>query len=881
MTDTNVVRPGRWRDSFYNLLSGLGVYGRDKFASQVWQYTPMSMYECETAYRSDWIARKCVDIPAHDMTRMWRSWEADQDQIEKLETLERVNQIQAKVQQCLIKARLYGGAVIIIGVDSGEPNEPLDVESVGKDDLKWLHVVPWHQLSTGPVVWDITSPYWAQPSWYMAKTTIPGPAAGGVTLATGTTQPLELMQVHPSRVVRFLGMPPPDPLVQIWGDSILQPINDAIKAAGLVTGSMATLISELKIDVVKIPNLSEILSTDAGTQKMTTRFANANVAKSVINTILLDSTEEWQRIQANLSGIEGVLATYLQISCGAADIPASRFLGLPHRGLNVSGEADFRNYYDRLASDQVVSMTPAMSKLDEVIIRSALGSRPKNVSYYWNSLWQMDDTEKAKNALVKAQAFKIDADEGLIPTIALANARINQLIEDGTYPGLDQALDDAAAEGDTVEEHLALRPPLPPSGPPASPGGAPPPIAPPVEPPPPPEGTAPPSPAPAPQPSGAGDAADYNPHRHPVHGRYISGPPSKASHDDVDYRIGTPTKRCWNCVNFRKNVDPVHCVLVDDPIEAQGLCDLYKRRPGSLYNWDEAEASGENAEKTKRRKRKKRVAPSHIESPQHGPAGFPVSTMGASMPPGSYEPNLGLHERDANPYPVRDADYSVVAANADRDDDVYDQAQAALSFGVQSGSEIEGRKKRKKRRPFLGGPKPGTLGQQPPSIQPQSAAPADAWSEAARQAAIEARDASDFNPQHDPATGRFGTGGGAGTLKARVGNFINGPGRAAIGKAAHALKEHQREILAGAVSASLYHVAGLDFPADVEEAIRSEVENFSTNAKVALGTARMHMRNAVNSLIRLRRGGDAVDDILEALIKLKAVLDKDELFPDA
>src|SRR5215471_9867088 len=98
MTD-NVVTPRRWwRDGFYNMLSGLGVYGRDKFASQVYQYLPLTLMDCETAYRGDWIARKCVDIPAYDMTRQWRNWEADQDQIELLEKTEKQVHVQSRVQ---------------------------------------------------------------------------------------------------------------------------------------------------------------------------------------------------------------------------------------------------------------------------------------------------------------------------------------------------------------------------------------------------------------------------------------------------------------------------------------------------------------------------------------------------------------------------------------------------------------------------------------------------------------------------------------------------------------------------------------------------------------------------------------------------------------
>jgi phage-related protein (TIGR01555 family) len=437
----------QWVDSFVNLLAGMGVPGRDKFASQSYSFVPMTQFDLESAYRGDWIARKVIDIPAFDMTREWREWQADEAQVELIEELEKNLFVQQKVQQALIKSRLYGGAIMIMGVDNGAPEEELDPETVGKDSLKFLHVVSAINVAVGPLDTDVTSPYYGLPTWYEVRS---GPQ-GSLT---------QQVQLHPSRVVRFMGMPPPDAMLsgQIWGDSILQPVNDAVKMCGLVTGSLATLISELKIDIIKIPDMTEIVSTEEGTRKLQTRFSTANAMKSVINTVVLDTNEEWERVQANLAGVPEIITTYLQIASGAADIPAGRFLGLPHRGLNVTGEADFRNYYDKLAGEQTTILTPAMSVLDEVIIRSALGSRPPEIYYEWNSLWQLSDGDKADIALKKAQAYQIDVNAAQIPPVALANGRVNQLIEDGTYPGLQNALEDAAAEGDTIEEQNAPQP---------------------------------------------------------------------------------------------------------------------------------------------------------------------------------------------------------------------------------------------------------------------------------------------------------------------------------------------------------------------------------------------------------------------------------------
>ena len=122
--------------------------GRDKFASQSYTYAPMTQYELEAAYRGDWIARKVIDIPAFDMTREWRSWQADEAQVElsksrrelirSAESAAGADQV-AAVRWCLL----------IMGVDNGAPEEELDPESVIKDSLKFLHVVSMINVSLG------------------------------------------------------------------------------------------------------------------------------------------------------------------------------------------------------------------------------------------------------------------------------------------------------------------------------------------------------------------------------------------------------------------------------------------------------------------------------------------------------------------------------------------------------------------------------------------------------------------------------------------------------------------------------------------------------------------------------------------------------------
>jgi phage-related protein (TIGR01555 family) len=424
-----------FRDSLYNLISGLGT-SKDKSSFATYFFSPLTQEQLEAAYRSDWISRKIVDIPAQDSTREWRAWQAENAQIEALEELEEALQIRARVLDALTMARLYGGAAIILGVDQGAPEEPLNVDAVGKGALKFVHVLSRYELSIGPLQLDVTSPWYREPMYYEAR-------------VSQTAQ----ARVHPSRVVRVLGSPLLGQLAlgeSGWGDSVLQAVNDAVQNCGTVSGSIAAMMQEAKVDIISVPGLTENISTQEYRDRLTDRFQYANTAKSVINTLVLDKDETWNRVQTSFAGMHDLSRAFLAMAAGAADIPATRMLGEAPRGMNSTGISDIRNYYDKIASDQETKLSPMLIRLDEVIIRSALGVRDPDIHYEWNSLWQMDDSQKAEIALNKAKTYQIDVTSAQIAPEALRAGRQNQLIEDGFYPGLEEAI----AEADLLDLRL-------------------------------------------------------------------------------------------------------------------------------------------------------------------------------------------------------------------------------------------------------------------------------------------------------------------------------------------------------------------------------------------------------------------------------------------
>lgn len=430
-------------DSVANLVSGLGT-AKDKNYFNTFSFIDPPKQQLDAAYRGDWIARKVVDIPVEDATRQWRSWQAEGSDIEDIEEVENSLNVRGKLSSAMKMARLYGGAILVMGLDgTGNPETPLDLERVKKDSLKFIHAVPRFAITPSQRVTDLMSPFFGLPEFYEAPSAVVVP--GGTNSFGGNSS----NRVHASRCVRLVGNEILDTALSAdgWGDSVLTSVQEAILNAGIAGAGIAAVLNEMKLDIIKIPDFMENITTTEYTEKLKTRFTYANVAKSNINMLLLDKDEEWERIKADFAGTPDLLKLYLLIAAGAADIPVTRFLSQSATGLGATGEGDTRNYYDKVKSDQESKMTPAMATLDEVIVRSALGNKPDDVFYNWNSLWQLNDVEKADLAKKKAETYKIDVDTGLISDEALAKARQNQLIEDGTYPGLEKALEEAGNDG--------------------------------------------------------------------------------------------------------------------------------------------------------------------------------------------------------------------------------------------------------------------------------------------------------------------------------------------------------------------------------------------------------------------------------------------------
>lgn len=434
-------------DSLTNLVSRLGTE-RDKASATTYGLTVLTDEQILAAYKSAWLPRKIVDIPAFDSVRAWRDWQAKPAQIEAIEAEEKRLDVKGKVLLARKRARLWGGAAILIGTGDQQTDQPLVLDRVEKGGLRYLAVLSRRQLAGGEIERDPESEWYGRPKLYQIT------SRGG--------QPLS---IHPSRLVVFAGNEPADEELdgayQGWGDSVLQSSLDAIKQADSTAANIASLVFEAKVDVIRVPDFMTGLANEEYRQRIIERYTLANMSKGINGTLMLDKEEEYETKQASFATLPDVMDRFLQIVSGAADIPATRLLGQSPAGMNATGESDLRNYYDRLSAAQELEMEPALRPLDECLIRSALGARDPDIHYNWAPLWGMSEKEKADVFKTKADAARAIAgssgQQPLMPIEALSDALVNAFIEDGSLPGLEAAIEEygSLAEQEPSEEEQA------------------------------------------------------------------------------------------------------------------------------------------------------------------------------------------------------------------------------------------------------------------------------------------------------------------------------------------------------------------------------------------------------------------------------------------
>lgn len=416
-------------DGLGNVLSGMGS-SADKRSGSYYYHNALSFQQIEACYRSSWLARKIIDLPASEMTRPCRDWQAETSDSAAIEKLEKRLGVWPKIEEAIRLGRM-GGGVLVMGVAQGNTEDALIMEALRPGDLMYLHVMSRDEVNLGPIDLDPMSPFYGQPMYYEVM--------GHSSFA----------RLHPSRVIPFKGKYVPRKYVDthnaFWGDSVLDSINDAIRNADTAQNGFASLIDEAKVDVWGVAEFMQGMASPDYEAQLIRRMTVANTMKSMHNAVIKDAEDTWETRQINFTGFKDVILTYIGLVAGAAEMPATVLMGKSPDGMNATGDGDKENWYRTLDGWRRSTITPALDTLDEVMVRSALGDKPDDVWWTFGPLEEEGESDRADLVGKIVTAAKLAIDAGM-PSEPVLEATAMAMSESGLYPGLDAGMDALRAE---------------------------------------------------------------------------------------------------------------------------------------------------------------------------------------------------------------------------------------------------------------------------------------------------------------------------------------------------------------------------------------------------------------------------------------------------
>lgn len=428
-------------DNLVNLVSGLGTT-RAKSANSTFVDRAYSDHELMATYRQNWVAARGIDIPAFDCTRAWRNWQAKGRQIERIEKLERDLGLQGKIRQAKQLGDLLGGAAVYIGTNAADVSKPLNVQT---EKVKYLTVFTKSQLYGGERDNDIASEYFGQPKYYR--------------LSTADVQ----IEIHPSRLIRFMGKPIPDTdaagsINNGWGDSVLVACMAPLLRNESTAANAGEMVFESQTGIFKVEGLTEQVRDPEYRSALIEMMTLNAMAMGVVKKSFIDKTMDYEQHNSTFSGVPELIREFQQECSGAFAIPRSILFGNAEGGLNNKGEAESRVWSERVSSIQSQEFTPAMAKFDELLLWNALGRRPSDVYYIWNNIWKPTKKEEADIGKVIADTIKTIKDSDVINSDALSKAAVNMLTENGVMPGLEAAVDEAMRNEDNPSSEPTSNP---------------------------------------------------------------------------------------------------------------------------------------------------------------------------------------------------------------------------------------------------------------------------------------------------------------------------------------------------------------------------------------------------------------------------------------
>ena len=400
-------------DGLINVITALGVTGRDKRQAAEFTETLLNDSTLEIMYRNNDITQRIINRVPYEMMR--EGFEI------KISDVENANDIsaeamnfykqfngEAKFMEAIQWARLFGSAGVVLGFKGVGLAEPID-DCHGKE-IEYLIVMDKTELNpkSTDIVSDLSSKYFGKPEFYTIN----------------STDKTESVDIHVSRFLRFDGVTLPYKLMRqnnYWGDSVIKAIYESVRDYEQSFKSLATITTDGIQKVAKIEGLMDLIAS--GEEDLViARFQATQLYQSVLNMMVLDKNDDYQVITSNMTGYNDAVMTAGNRLVAAVDMPHTVLLGESPSGSNATGNSSMLNWYDTIRNMQYKMLEPQLRIFFDAVF-AQMGKSELNYEIKFLPLWQATEKEQAETRKIMSEADGNYADRGILSVDEIAESR--------------------------------------------------------------------------------------------------------------------------------------------------------------------------------------------------------------------------------------------------------------------------------------------------------------------------------------------------------------------------------------------------------------------------------------------------------------------------
>lgn len=415
-------------DVFSNAITGLEAKN-SKTSCNAWGFqVGQTRQVLENFYQFGPVGARIVDKEPSDALREGYtidSKEIDEDQQRDIADWNRRRQFLSKFSLARKWERLFGGALLFMGIDDGrQADEPVDVQNIrafGQLTVLSRYDVNVSQYRNDPVTGEL-----ARPAFYDLN------FGGG--------------RIHPSRTIVFGGIPlTVEQMVNngSWGGSVIDRVWADLERYMTTHQYLAEAITRITQGVFQSPTLANAASADCSqAELLEQRLTALGQWMGMLGDIIVGEDESYQVINRGLQGFREASEVFVDAVVAATDIPKSILFGLTPGGLN-SGEnaGDWQSWTSHLSGVQTETYDPRVSQYQGLVFaadNSPLDFVPEQWSIGWPELFESTDLDRSTVLVNTANSAVALTSSGII---SANEARANEAIQEA-FP----------AQEDTVEE---------------------------------------------------------------------------------------------------------------------------------------------------------------------------------------------------------------------------------------------------------------------------------------------------------------------------------------------------------------------------------------------------------------------------------------------